>query len=255
VIVTRDLTVTYRPGLPPALIDVSVEIESNTVTCIIGPNASGKTTLMKAIAGIIEYRGRILIDGKDARELGRELHKMVAYASLVDTARGTMASRVIHFLLSSLYPVKRGFWDRSEDVELVVKAARRVGVEHLLDRRLDELSAGELQRVVLAGALVREPKVILLDEPDAHLDIAGKVWLSSYLKSLSKGHTIVVSTHDVLYALNTCTYYVLLNRGRVVFVGAREDLVSSKKLLEEVYGVSFEVVDIGGEKLLIAKYA
>jgi iron complex transport system ATP-binding protein len=255
VIATRDLTVTYRPGLSPALVNVNIEIESNTVTCIIGPNASGKTTLMKAIAGIIEYRGRVLIGGKDARGLGRELHKIVAYASLVDTARSAMASRVVHFLLSSLYPVKRGFWDRSEDLDLIIKAAKRVGVEHLLDRRLDELSAGELQRVVLAGALVREPKVILLDEPDAHLDVAGKAWLSSYLKSLSKDHTIVISTHDVLYALNTCTHYVLLNSGRVVFEGARESLVNNKELLEEVYGVSFEVVDINGRRLLIARYA
>jgi len=93
------------------------------------------------------------------------------------------------------------------DVEEVLEVARETGVVNLLNRSLRELSAGELQRIVLAAALVRKPKILLLDEPDSHLDVKWKTWLSRYLKELSKPIDIILSTHDtVLHQIRVNTF-------------------------------------------------
>jgi iron complex transport system ATP-binding protein len=131
------------------------------------------------------------------------------------------------------------------------EVCERLGLSDLVSRRLSELSAGELQRVVLAAALVKDPKVLLLDEPDGHLDVYSKTWLSSFLREISSRVTIVLSTHGPLFASMTCDYYVVLSRGRVVFTGFHDELLRDTSLLESVYNVSFTSISIGGLRVLL----
>jgi iron complex transport system ATP-binding protein len=253
VISARKLTVVYKRSGVVALRGVDLTIPSNTVTCILGPNASGKTTLLKAIAQVVDYTGVVEISGRDAKSMLRELRRILSYASVLEE-RELLGVTVLDVLVYSRYPVSKGFFTSREDVEKAREVAVKLGIEGLLGRRLGELSAGELQRVVLAAALAREPKVLLLDEPDSHLDVHAKTWLSEFLREISSSAssvTVVLSTHDPLFASATCEYFVVLSRGGVVFAGSKSELLENAHILEEVYGVPFTSVSLGDYRVLI----
>lgn len=246
----RKLTVVYKRSSVVALRGVDLTIPGNAVTCILGPNASGKTTLLKAIAQVVDYSGVVEISGRDAKSMLRELRRILSYASVLEE-RELLGVTVLDVLVYSRYPVSKGFFTSREDVEKAREVAVKLGIEGLLGRRLGELSAGELQRVVLAAALAREPKVLLLDEPDSHLDVRAKTWLSEFLREISSSVTVVLSTHDPLFASATCEYFVVLSRGGVVFAGSKSELLENAHILEEVYGVPFTSVSLGDHRVLI----
>jgi len=254
VISTKALRVTYRPSRIEAISDVSVEIPQRTTTCIVGPNAAGKTTLLKAIARLVEYDGAIFIEGRDISELGKALRRILAYTSHV-SVNELLGVRVIDVLLTSRYPISRGLADSEEDLEGIYEVSRSLGIEHLLTRRIGELSSGELQRVVLASALVRRPRILLLDEPDSHLDVALKPWLSLYLKKLSEGSTVVLSTHDPIFAFHTCDYFIVLSHGKLLYSGPYEDLINNATFLEKAYGIGFTRVELGDRVVLLPLYS
>lgn len=246
----KNLTVTYRSSGVVALREVELTIPERTVTCILGPNASGKTTLLKALAQVINYIGVVEISGRDAKSMLRELRRILSYVSTLEE-RELLGVTVLDVLLYSRYPVSRGFLNTREDVDKAREVAVKLGIKGLLNRRLSELSAGELQRVVLAAALAREPRILLLDEPDSHLDVYSKTWLSGFLRETSSRVTVVLSTHDPLFASMTCEYFVILSRGRVVFTGSKSELLRNIHVLGEVYGVAFASVPIGEHYVLI----
>jgi len=250
VISIKSLSVRYKRSGVVALRDVSIDIPSNKVTCILGPNASGKTTLLKAIAQLISYDGVVEVNGRDARGIISELRRMLSYSSTLEEL-DLLGVTVLDVLVYSRYPASRGFFTSEEDLRRVSEVCERLGLSDLVSRRLGELSAGELQKVVLAAALVKDPKVLLLDEPDSHLDVYSKTWLSSFLREISSRVTIVLSTHDPLFASMTCDYYIVLSRGRVVFTGFHDELLRDTSVLESVYNVSFTSISIGGLRVLL----
>ncbi len=246
----KNLAVFYKSSGVVALRDVELTIPERTATCILGPNASGKTSLLKALAQVVDYSGVVEISGRDAKSMLRELRRILSYASTLEE-RELLGVTVLDVLLYSRYPVSRGFLNTREDADKAREVAVKLGVENLLSRRLSELSAGELQRVVLAAALAREPRILLLDEPDSHLDVYSKTWLSGFLRDISSRVTVVLSTHDPLFASMTCEYFVILSRGRVVFTGSKSELLEDIHVLGEVYGVAFASVLIGEHYVLI----
>ncbi|MEM4717657.1 MAG: ABC transporter ATP-binding protein [Desulfurococcaceae archaeon] len=253
-ITTRNLLVKYKPSNIEALKDVNITIPSNVITCIIGPNASGKTTLLKAIANIVDYDGSVLIDGDDTRDLLNTLRKTLSYTRVIDSGVDYLGARVIDVLLASRYPVSKGFCDTSEDIQEVKKAAEELGIEHLLNRRIGELSSGELQRVVITTALVRRPRIMLFDELDAHIDAVGKTFLSRYMRKLSKESTIIISTHDVVFGFYTCDYFIVMSSGHVIFQGWIDDLVNKPEPLEKAYGVPFRKINVDSRAIMIPLY-
>ena len=251
---TKALKVVYRPINVEALSDVTLEIPLQTTTCIVGPNASGKTTLLRALAGLVEYEGAVFIDGKEARELGKELRKILAYTAPFTTS-DLLGVRVLDVLLTSRYPVSPGLVDREEDVSVIYKVAEALGVHRLLERRVNELSSGEAQRVLIAAALVREPRILLLDEPDSHLDVSTKPRLSQLLKELSEKCTVILSTHDPLFAFYTCKYFIVLSRGKVLYVGYLDDILENLAPLEKAFGVKFAKVNFNGVEVPVPLYS
>lgn len=251
---TRSLRVVYeKPGII-ALDDVNIRIPLNTVSCIMGPNASGKTTLLKAIANIVDYNGFVLIEGVDSARIVKELRKILSYARTIDTNLDYLGARVIDVLLASRYPVSKGFIESREDVEAIYEIADEIGIRHLLDRRIGELSSGELQRVVLALALARRPRYLLIDEPDSHIDASGKIYLSKYLKKLSSYVTVIITTHDVLFGLYTCNYFIILSNGRLEFQGWYDELISDPAPIEKAYRVRFRRVQVDDRDILVPIY-
>lgn len=252
---TRGLTVIYRPGNIEALKNINTEIPLNTIVCIIGPNASGKTTLLKSIAGLIEYNGEVYINGVNTRKMSRELKRILAYVSILDSTSGYLGARVIDLLITSRYPLSNSFYDSKRDLKEVLEIARETGVVNLLNRSLRELSAGEIQRIVLTAALVRKPKILLLDEPDSHLDVKWKTWLSRYLKELSKTYSIIMSTHDTIFASNTCEYFLVLKNGELLFDGWKHELYKNKSIIEKAYGVEYSIVEVNNSQILVPLYS
>jgi|GEM_PF-355582 len=247
---TKNVTVAYKRSSIVALRDVNINIPGYSVTCILGPNASGKTTLLKTIAQLLSYNGVVEITGRDAKSIIRELRRILSYSSTLEE-RDLLGVTVLDVLVYSRYPVSRGFFTSEEDITRVREVAEKLGVGDLLSRRLSELSAGELQRVVLAAALAKDPRILLLDEPDSHLDVYSKIWLSSFLREISGQITVILSTHDPIFASMTCDYFVVLSRGEVAFIGLREELLKNTSILEKVYRVPFTSISLGELHVLL----
>jgi len=252
-IVLRNVVVTYRKGLIVAVKGVSLSIGKGDVLGIIGPNGAGKTTLLKAIAKIIGYRGTIYIDGYEVSSTPHHvIARILAYAGDIDVP-DMLSLTVLETVLTSRYPVSKGFLDTKEDKAKAMEVLRTLGIEDLAHRRLDELSSGELRKVIIAMALAREPRAILLDEPDAHLDMGSKIVISRLIRRISRRSIVIFTTHDIFFAVNTASKIALLRNGSVIGVGRVEDIVK-KDLLTRTYGVDFNIVYVDGKPLPIPVY-
>lgn len=237
--------------------ELTLEIPESSVTCVLGPNGSGKTTLLRALAGLVEREGAVYLDGKESRPLKpEESREVTAYSGYELYSDPLMGFRVLDVLLTSRYPKSRSFFDSAEDMEAVVEAAKELGIEGLLARRLGELSSGEARKVLIAAAMVKKPKYYLLDEPDAHIDMGFKPELARLLKRLASAGTVLVATHDPIFAQMACEHFVVLERGRVAFAGGRGELLERAAELSRVFGVPFERAEVGGlGELLLPVYS
>lgn len=237
-----------------AVAGASFTILDNRVTCIIGPNASGKTTLMRAISGRVRYEGKILIDGIEVSTLPiKRLARLVTFVE--DLRQRFTGVKVWDILISARHALAQGFLDTEEDIEAVMKASNELRIQHLLNRDVWTLSSGELQRVLIATALVKESKYVLLDEPDAHLDVKYKSELSRLLATLASNHTVVISTHDLVFASNVCEDIIVMSAGRVAAkMGKKETREILLHQLEEVFGVKIGVSRYGEQEVLVPLY-
>ncbi|MFH9014210.1 ABC transporter ATP-binding protein [Streptomyces sp. NPDC017943] len=224
---------------------LSVEIPDHSFTVIVGPNACGKSTLLRALSRMLKpNRGRVLLDGqviqsmpvkKVARTLGLLPQSSIApdgitVADLVGRGR---------------YP-HQGIlrqWS-AEDERVVQESMRQTGVAELGDRYVDELSGGQRQRVWIAMALAQQTPLLLLDEPTTFLDIQHQIDVLDLCAQLheEQGRTLVAVLHDLNHAARYATHLIALREGRVVAEGAPGDIVTAE-LVEEVFGLRCQVID------------
>ncbi|MBQ9341110.1 MAG: ABC transporter ATP-binding protein, partial [Lachnospiraceae bacterium] len=151
--------------------DVNFSVDSGDIVAILGPNGAGKTTLLKCILGILKLEsGEALLDGKDVRRMQeRELFKRVSYVPQAKntTAAYTVRDTVLIGLAAELSVFKS---PGEAEEERVHKVLRELNIEHLIDKKCNKISGGELQMVLIARALISEPEVLILDEPESNLD-------------------------------------------------------------------------------------
>ncbi len=233
---------------------ITLEIGNGENLYIIGPNGAGKTTLLKVIARVLEPIGGVVyIDGKDYRLYNpRELAKMISYVDpYVDRS---IPSTVYHFLLTARYPHQKPLQivENENDIEIIDRVSKAFNINHLLDRRLDQLSSGELQRVVIARAFVQEPQILLLDEPSAFLDIRYRMEILEYVKRfISNSNRIAITAiHDLYLASLYADRIAVLSNGKIVAIGTAEE-VFSNRIIEDVYGVKIELIKINGKYIPI----
>lgn len=213
------------------------------LVAILGPNASGKSTLLRLLAGEFNaLSGRIELDGTPPNHLGlRERAQRIALVHQESTLLFPL--RVWEYVLQGRYPYGRRLrFESREDCLLADNALEQVGAKALLERRMDQLSGGERQRVILARALVQQPVLLLLDEPTRHLDIGGKVELMRRLRRLAEEnrHTVLVVTHELNLAAEFFDSIILLQRGKCVAAGKPAD-VYRRELLEQVFETTLDV--------------
>ena len=211
----RDVSVCYEPGGDPILRGVNLTITSGERVALVGLNGSGKTTLLSAVVGLAPHDGEILVGGVTlARKTQPAIREQVGFLFNVPEDQ-LLFPKVIEDVAFAL--VRRGAL-RADAAARARQALGALGIAHLAESPVHHLSHGQKQRVALAGALVSDPPLLLLDEPSAGLDPPGKRTLAQLLAGLAA--TMVVATHDLDFAARLCTRYLVLEAGRIVFDGA-----------------------------------
>ncbi len=227
----------------PVLRDISLEIPHQSIMALIGPNGSGKTTLLRLMSKVLRpSHGRILLEGRPLGELGaRELAKGMAVISSEQYFEFPFP--VADVVAMGRYPYLNRLRGMSpEDWDVVDRALKMTHVEHLRSRPISQLSSGEKQRVLIARAIAQQPSILLLDEPNAHLDINHQIAIFNLLRSLNRQHemTIVVVLHDLTSAAAFCQTVTLLHEGRLIKTGSPGDVITSE-LIHQTYGAEVSV--------------
>ena len=227
----KNLSVAY--GKANVIKSVSFELRPSLVA-LIGPNGSGKTTLLKAIAGIIPYSGEVLIDCINLRRIRAD--ERTKYVTYVPPTISALPDMTIGDLLLS---------DSNADVALLEKYVRIFGVEHLLFRRIWEVSSGELERALLARGLARRSKVLLVDEPLSYTDVRYQLVVMRCLRKLAnEGRVVVVASNQLNPLLNYVDHVLALKDGKL-FINASLKTGVDEDKLSELYGVKMKVITIG----------
>jgi len=235
-IALQDVSVRYPGARSLALDGVTFRAANGRVTAVAGPNGSGKSTLVRALLRRLPLEsGTISIDGDEIRTLSaQEIAQRVAVA--VQREEPAFPMRVTEYVALGRYP-RLGLWRSAAqpDHDAVGTALARAEVEELADRRTDELSGGEWQRVRIARALAQEARALILDEPTTFLDLAHEMSLFELMFSLAaEGLAILVVSHELNLVARFADHVVLLDRGEVVASGAPNDVMNAS-LLEQVY--------------------
>ena len=215
----------------------SFQAKPGEVVAILGPNASGKSTLLKLITGALApLSGRILLNGFVTHSLTPRTRAQ-RIAVVQQESLLLFPSRVWEFVLQGRHAHGRSLRFESDDDIIIAKnALAQVGAADLSDRSMDQISGGEKQRVILARALAQQPMLLLLDEPTLHLDIAAQVDLLHTLRRLAaeNRYTVVVVTHELNLAAEYADQVVLMQRGRCLRVGPPSSIYQ-RELLEQVF--------------------
>lgn len=239
----RDLTCGY--GREFSLGPISARLPAGSVSVILGPNGCGKTTLLKALCGILPASGQVLLDGQSLLGLPpRELARRVSYLTQNRPVPELTARRlVLHGRFPYLgYPRRYG----PADLDAVEAAMAQMEVTELAERMLPTLSGGQRQRVYLAMALAQDTPVILLDEPTTFLDVGAQARLMAQARQLAAlGKTVVMVLHDLSQALRRADQVLVLDGGALAAAGTPEEVFSSG-VLNRVFSVKVMRMDTGG---------
>jgi iron complex transport system ATP-binding protein len=221
----------------------SFHAKSAEVVAILGPNASGKSTLLQLISGALQpLSGRVLLNGFVTTELEPRIRGQ-RIAMVQQESQLLFPSKAWEFVMQGRHPYGKSLrFETDDDVLIARNALAQVGAEYLSDRWMDQISGGEKQRVILARALAQQPLLLLLDEPTLHLDIGAQVDLLETLRrlALENRYTVVIVTHELNLVGQYADQVVLLQKGRCLRVGAPAN-VYQRDLLEQVFQTKLTV--------------
>ena len=224
--------------------DVTLHVEPGEILGIVGPNGSGKTSLLKLLAKLAApHQGSIALFGTSLVHLSQEdTAKTVAFVP--QESAPMFPFTVAETVLMGRFPHRHrtrwnlGFgWEDQEDCKVAAHAMATMDIGHLAPRAVTDLSGGERQRTMIARALAQTPRVMLLDEPTAFLDLQHQIEICSVLRRLreQRGLTVVIVSHDLNLASQYCDRVAMLKEGRVSALGIPSE-VMSVEILREVYG-------------------
>ncbi len=241
----------FSYGNATVLKDVNFKVKKGDFVSILGINGSGKSTLMKCINRILKFKeGMIFVEDRDLKKMKDiEIARKIGY---VPQSSETGFVTVFDAVLLGRKPYIK--WDVSKkDIELTEKILKIMNLEEYSLRYINELSGGELQKVVIARALVQEPRILLLDEPTSDLDLKNQLEVMNIIREVSNTHNIasIVVMHDINLALRYSDKFIILKEGQVFTTGGKE--VITPEIIKETYGVDVHVEKFEGVPLVIPK--
>lgn len=224
---------------------VTFDLPKGGFMAILGPNGGGKSTLIRCLLGLQAFQGQVRFNGTgDHAGSPDPAHGIaptgsgkttVGYVPQIKTLDRTFPARANELVATALY--KKWPWSiKSGDRQIVEEGLRRVGADHLCNQQIRNLSGGELQRVYLARAIIGNPRVLILDEPSAGVDLVGASDLLEIVESYRKemGATVIMVTHDWEVAFHHASHVLVLKTNQISFGPAEEALTESA--IREAFG-------------------
>ena len=234
----------YSYGRKEVLKELSLDIDENKLTGIIGPNGCGKSTLAKNIIKYIngKFESFKIMD-TDIRELThKKIAQLISYIPQKSIIIPNIS--VFDYVLLGRFPLLKNSWDNysEQDYEIVEKTINLLNIRELKDRNIETLSGGELQKALLARALAQEAKILLLDEPTSALDLNNAVEFMKILKNISmkKEISVIIIIHDLNLASLFCDSLIILKDGRFIEKGSPKEVINEENI-KSVYNLDCKV--------------
>ena len=229
--------------------DISFDLEQGHFLALLGNNGAGKSTLLKCINGILHRSGGVILVGeRDVSQMRRnEIARTMAY---VEQSNEASQFTVYDAVLMGRKPFIR-VNPTKEDIAIAEQAMARMELQDFALRYIDQLSGGELQKVVIAWALAQQPKILLLDEPTSNLDLHNQHEVMHIMQEISQhdGIAVIVVIHDLNLALRYCDRFLLMQDGLVYNYG--DNSVITDRSIYDVYHIRAGVTEIGGRKYVL----
>ena len=242
----------YGEDDPKVLTDLSLDIPAGKVTAILGPNGTGKTTLLHILLGLLKpYNGEVRIDGKPHRVYSkRTLSQTIGLVPQFESIPFNFS--VFEYVLLGRSPYLKPFQlPGREDIQITKEALVSAGISHLSQKPVTEISGGERQLVHISRVLAQQTRILLLDEPTAHLDLENQNRILSLLKGMAtKGVTAVLTTHDPNAAIFTADHFVLMNKGNIAAQGELNQVITPANLTE-IYRTPIRVEKTNGFTMVV----
>ncbi len=248
IIDVRDLS--FRYNSKTILNNINFGLDRDQIVGILGPNGAGKSTIIKILGGILEYEGSIKVVDRELRSFKRkELAKIIAVVP--QNFEPGFDFKVRDLVMMGRTPYLKMFESMSsEDFNIVEDTMKLTDIVHIKDKSIREISGGERQRVIIAMAIAQDPKILLLDEPNANLDLKYQISIFELLKHLvkTKHISIIVAMHDVNLAVKYCNKIMLLNKGEIVQFDIPEKVITEDNI-KKVYEIDSSIIKDGNGTL------
>ena len=238
--------VTKKYGSFVAVNDISFTINDGEVVGFLGPNGAGKSTTMNMLTGYIEQtEGNIIVNGYDTIKKPNKAKEQMGYMPEGVPLYNDLTVKEFVTYMAELHRIERK--QKKARVQAVLK---EVGLESMQNKLIKNLSRGQKQRVSLAGTIVFDPKIVILDEPTVGLDPKQITEIRSLIKNLGKKHTVILSSHILSEVSQICDRVIIINKGKIVAIDTPENLESKVSTNNSIY-VTVEDPDnkVGSMKL------
>lgn len=228
--------------------NVSFSVDKGDVFCILGPNGTGKSTLLRCLCNLYKLKdGNIQIDGHEVSQMSPSaLAKKIGFIPQIHTP--TFPYTVLEVVIMGRTPHLNMISAPSEkDYIIAEEAIKMADIEHIKDKPYTQLSGGQMQMVLLARVLAQEPKILLLDEPTSHLDISHQIHTIEIVRKLAdKGISLIMTSHFPDHAFMASKKVGIMKNKSFMKIGSADDVITEKNL-KRAYGSDIKVVYLGGD--------
>lgn len=251
IIECKNLSIGYENNI--ILSELNLDFKKSEFHSIIGPNGCGKTTFLKTLVNQIRpIKGDIFLNGNSIKNMVSDI-RASSLSAVFQFDSMIPGFSITEFLKLHTYPLTnfRKSIPFSKVNDLIDYSIQKCEISLLLDKKLNQISSGELQLVQIAGAIIQNKNIIILDEPIAHLDPGHSLKIMQLLKDLNnEGSTIITVMHDINFALNFSDIITVFNKGQNIFTGTTEELHKSS-IFDSTYNIKSLKENISGKKYFL----